>query len=125
MADPPVSLTGMAHLIMSVRNWEQTTAFHRKLFGFLGFTIVSDTENGVGEYDREFLYFVGGKTDVGFHRAEGDRGAFDQRRAGLHHYCLRARLATLEVFDPKKMTPMIMKAIPAILPRMLEGEKSP
>ena len=89
-----ISMTGMAHLILAVKNWEATTAFYRRLLGFLGMTVVSDSERGLGHYDNvPFLYFVGGKTALGFHRADGALGKFDQRRAGMHHYCLRMRSA--------------------------------
>ena len=93
-AEGGISITGMAHLILVVKNWEATTAFYRRLLGFLGMTAVSDSERGLGQYDNEpFLYFVGGKTALGFHRADSALGSFDQSRAGMHHYCLRARSA--------------------------------
>merc|ERR1712232_1432517 len=84
----------MAHLILTLNCWEQTTRFYRKLLTFLGMTAVSDTENGIGNYDTQpFLYFVGGRTAIGFHRADPEfvETRFNQQRVGLHHFCLRAR----------------------------------
>jgi len=109
---PPI--TGMAHLIINVNDWEGTTPFYRSLLAHLQFTRVSDSENesknegdgdGEGEGEGEgdglgsayentpFLYFVGGKTAIGFHHApEAHRGqGYAQGRVGLHHWCLRAR----------------------------------
>jgi hypothetical protein len=74
-------------------DWERSAEWYRSLLTFLGLTCVSDTDRGLGgAYDHTpFLYFVGGKTAVGFHKSEGEcRGTkFDQRRAGAtarsHH----------------------------------------
>jgi catechol 2,3-dioxygenase-like lactoylglutathione lyase family enzyme len=67
-------------------DWERSAEWYRSLLTFLGLTCVSDTDRGFGgAYDHTpFLYFVGGKTAVGFHKSEGEcRGTkFDQRRAG-------------------------------------------
>jgi catechol 2,3-dioxygenase-like lactoylglutathione lyase family enzyme len=84
----------MAHVVLVLDQWEASTAFYRSLLSFVGFVCVADTDRGHGSYDRTpFLYYVGGRTAVGFHRSEGEnRGvAFDQSRAGMHHWCLRAR----------------------------------
>ena len=101
---PPI--TGMAHLIINVNDWEGTTPFYRSLLAHLQFTRVSDSENeneGDGDGDGDglgsnyentpFLYFVGGKTAIGFHHSpEALRGqSYAQGRVGLHHWCLRAR----------------------------------
>jgi len=115
-------VTGMAHLVINLNDWKGTTPFYRCLLANLGLTIVADTDNGVGDYDTTpFLYYVGGKTAIGFHEAHHDsvdgidgidvmqgtqeaRHSFNQHRVGLHHWCLRARDrdavdATQELFD--------------------------
>lgn len=103
-------ITGMAHLMICLADWQQSAAFYRALLGSdeggLGFTCVADTERGHGTtYENQpFLYFVGGKTAIGFHAADAepepaaansdDSGTllrWRQGRAGLHHWCLRAR----------------------------------
>ena len=86
----------MAHLILSVRRWEQTTAWYRGLLGSLGFTLVADTDAGLGSYDHTptstgFVYLVGGRTGIGFHRAAEGAPPAVQGAPGLHHWCLRAR----------------------------------
>lgn len=89
-------ITGMAHIVVVLDQWETSTPFYRSLFDFLGFSCVADTDRGHGNYDRTpFLYYVGGRTAVGFHKSVGEfEGVpFNQNRAGLHHWCLRARSA--------------------------------
>jgi catechol 2,3-dioxygenase-like lactoylglutathione lyase family enzyme len=80
-----VEINGMAHVILTVSQWEKARAFYAELLPFLGLTKVYDGNN--------FLYHVGGRTAVGIQRCgpglEGER--FAQNRVGLHHLCLRAR----------------------------------
>lgn len=80
-----IDINGMAHVIVTVSQWEKACAFYRELLPFLGMKKVFDGEN--------FLYHVGGRTAVGIERCaagkEGER--FDQGRVGLHHLCFRAR----------------------------------
>lgn len=80
-----IDLNGMAHVILTAGDFKASTAFYRKLLPFLGMTIVNDTER--------FLYGVGGRTALGVHPpTAGREGArFEQGRAGLHHFCFRAR----------------------------------
>ena len=80
-----IEINGMAHVILTVSQWENARAFYAELLPFLGLKKVYDGTN--------FLYHVGGRTAVGIQRAtkehEGER--FVQNRVGLHHLCLRAR----------------------------------
>jgi catechol 2,3-dioxygenase-like lactoylglutathione lyase family enzyme len=80
-----IEVNGMAHVILTVGQWDKAHAFYSELLPFLGLKKVYDGNN--------FLYHVGGRTAVGIQRAaaehEGER--FVQNRVGLHHLCLRAR----------------------------------
>jgi len=75
----------MAHVILTVSDFEKCYAFYEKLLVFLGLKPVIQSE--------EMLYCVGGRTAVGIMRCdERYRGEkFVQRRVGLHHACFRAR----------------------------------
>lgn len=78
-------VNGMAHVILTVSQWEKARAFYAALCPYLGMKKVYD--------GNSFLYHVGGRTALGIQRAapehEGER--FVQNRVGLHHLCLRAR----------------------------------
>lgn len=75
----------MAHVILTVSQWDRAHAFYGALLPFLGMTKVYDGNN--------FLYHVGGRTAIGIQRcAEGlENERFVQNRVGMHHLCLRAR----------------------------------
>ena len=78
-------ISGIAHVILTVRDVTASRPFYRALLSHLGLTEIVDSET--------YLYFVGGRTAVGLrpaaNHAAGDR--FDQGRCGLHHVCFRAR----------------------------------
>ncbi|CAN5915704.1 hypothetical protein BH11PSE3_BH11PSE3_14350 [soil metagenome] len=80
-----IEVNGMAHVILTVSQWDKARAFYGELMPFLGLQKVYDGNN--------FLYHVGGRTAVGIQRFapehEGQR--FVANRIGLHHVCLRAR----------------------------------
>ena len=80
-----IEVNGMAHVILTVSQWDKAREFYGRLCPFLGLTKVYDGNN--------FLYHVGGRTAIGIQRCaeefEGER--FQQNRVGLHHLCLRAR----------------------------------
>jgi catechol 2,3-dioxygenase-like lactoylglutathione lyase family enzyme len=81
-----MEINGIAHVYISVTNFEACSAFYRRLLPFLGLTrIVHD--------DANTFYCIGGRTGFGLTRcAENHRTtAFAQDRAGLHHVCFRAR----------------------------------
>ncbi|HUA34926.1 MAG TPA: VOC family protein [Candidatus Binataceae bacterium] len=80
-----MEINGMAHVILTVSDFEKCYAFYEKLLVFLGLKPVIQSE--------EMLYCVGGRTAVGIMRCdERYRGEkFVQRRVGLHHACFRAR----------------------------------
>jgi catechol 2,3-dioxygenase-like lactoylglutathione lyase family enzyme len=80
-----IEVNGMAHVILTVSQWEKARAFYAELLPFLGLTKVYDGNN--------FLYHVGGRTAVGIQRSakEHETERFVPNRIGLHHLCLRAR----------------------------------
>ena len=80
-----MEINGLAHVMLTVSDFEACLPFYRKLLPFLGLRPVIDTDG--------MLYCVGGRTAMGIVRAE-DRHQderFVQFRVGLHHVCFRAR----------------------------------
>lgn len=81
-----MEVNGIAHIYLTVANYEACAAFYRRLLPFLGLTfVVRDT--------AESLYCIGGRTGFGITRAnvEFSRERARQERPGLHHVCFRAR----------------------------------
>jgi len=80
-----IEINGMAHVILTVSNFDAARKFYCELLPFLGLKKVYD--------GNQFVYHVGGRTALGIQRcAEGFEGErFAQNRVGLHHLCLRAR----------------------------------
>ena len=86
MATPmTIHINGMAHVMLTVSQFEAARDFYRKVLPYLGMTPVFDGD--------KLFYCVGGRTAIGIQPCapafEGER--FVQRRVGLHHLCLRAR----------------------------------
>lgn len=82
---PPIAINGMAHVILTVSNWEAARAFYKALMPDFGMSCVFD--------GPEFCYHVGARTAVGIRKCDpafADE-RFVQYRVGLHHLCLRAR----------------------------------
>ena len=80
-----IEVNGMAHVILTVSQWEKARAFYAELLPFLGMSKVYDGNN--------FLYHVGGRTAIGIQRCapEHENERFVPNRVGMHHLCLRAR----------------------------------
>ena len=80
-----ISLNGMAHLVINVSQWNDCKPFYKKLMPFLGMEQVFDGE--------EYIYFVGSRTAVGISRCSPkyEDDVFEQRKVGLHHFCLRSK----------------------------------
>lgn len=80
-----MEINGIAHLMLTVSNFEACQPFYEQVLTFLGLKPVINTDG--------MLYCVGGRTAVGIMRAEeryrDER--FVQFRVGLHHVCFRAR----------------------------------
>ncbi len=82
---PPIAINGMAHVILTVSNWEAARAFYKALMPEFGMTCVFD--------GPEFCYHVGARTAIGIRKCDPafEDERFVQYRVGLHHLCLRAR----------------------------------
>ncbi len=80
-----VNLNGMAHVVLTVSQFELAKDFYSRLMPAIGLENVFDSEN--------FCYFVGARTAVGIQPCapEHAQERFVQGRVGLHHICLRAR----------------------------------
>jgi catechol 2,3-dioxygenase-like lactoylglutathione lyase family enzyme len=80
-----MEINGVAHVMLTVSNFDKCLPFYEKLLPFLGLKPVIKND--------QTLYCVGGRTAVGITRGdETHRGErFVQRRVGLHHACFRAR----------------------------------
>lgn len=80
-----MEINGVAHIFLTVADFDRARAFYGQLLPFLGMKPVMDI---AGTY-----YCVGGRTAVGIREAPEDKRGegFDQWRSGLHHLCFRAR----------------------------------
>ena len=80
-----MDINGIAHVILSVSDFEAAVPFYEKLLAFLGMKSVFKGE--------EFLYHVGGRTAIAISKCDPvyRQERFVQRRVGLHHLCFRAR----------------------------------
>lgn len=82
-----IDINGMAHVILTVSQFDKARAFYSALLPEFGMTCVHD--------GPDFCYHVGARTAIGVRRCDpefiGER--FQQYRVGLHHICLRARTA--------------------------------
>jgi catechol 2,3-dioxygenase-like lactoylglutathione lyase family enzyme len=80
-----MEINGVAHVMLTVSNFEACLPFYEKLLTYLGLkpVIIND----------DTFYCVGGRTAVGIMRGDVAHRAekFEQRRVGLHHVCLRVR----------------------------------
>ncbi|MCH7599712.1 MAG: VOC family protein [Myxococcales bacterium] len=80
-----VNINGIAHVQLSVSDMSRSVPFYRRLLNSMSLQTIMDED--------DFLYCVGGRTGVAIAPVapEFEDSAFDQRRAGLHHVCFRAR----------------------------------
>lgn len=80
-----MELNGIAHVYLTVRDYDACLPFYEKLLAF--FEMRCLVKN-----DRLF-YCVGSRTGIGIRAAGSEHRdtPFDQYRSGLHHLCLRAR----------------------------------
>ncbi len=80
-----MEINGVAHVYLTVTNFEQCLPFYEKLCTFMGLRPVIKSD--------QTLYCVGGRTAVGISRCDDAHKSerFVQRRVGLHHVCFRAR----------------------------------
>lgn len=80
-----MEMNGIAHVQLTVNDFEGCRAFYARLFEWLGMKVIFDAP--------QVFYGVGSRTGILISPAsEAFRGErFEQRRVGLHHLCLRAR----------------------------------
>jgi catechol 2,3-dioxygenase-like lactoylglutathione lyase family enzyme len=80
-----MEINGIAHVMLTVSNFEVSKAFYSKLLPYLGLRPVFDADG--------FLYCVGGRTAFGIQRGDEKykNERFVQARVGLHHVCFRVR----------------------------------
>ncbi|MEH6525407.1 MAG: VOC family protein [Sneathiella sp.] len=82
---PAIGINGMAHVILTVSQFDKARTFYSGLLPQFGMALVQD--------GPDFCYHVGARTAIGVRKCdpefEGER--FQQYRVGLHHLCLRAR----------------------------------
>ncbi len=80
-----IDINGVAHIILTVSQFDKTKAFYSGLLPEFGMEKVFDGD--------EFVYHVGARTAIGIQKCapEHEDERFVQLRCGLHHICLRAR----------------------------------
>jgi catechol 2,3-dioxygenase-like lactoylglutathione lyase family enzyme len=80
-----IDINGMAHVILTVTQYEAAHRFYSALLPEFGMVKVND--------GPDFLYHVGARTAIGIRRCdpEFEQERFEQYRVGLHHLCLRAK----------------------------------
>jgi len=80
-----IELNGVAHIALSVSQWEACRAFYEKLLAFAGMTCVFEGE--------DHIYYIGGRTAVLVARCDAahEPVRFVQGSVGLHHVCFRCR----------------------------------
>ena len=83
----PVSLNSIAHIQLTVNDVERCLPFWEKLCHFLNMETLIKGD--------DIVYCIGSRTGILVRGAPPEkRGSpFDQDRAGLHHFCFRARSA--------------------------------
>jgi len=80
-----VELNGIAHIQLTVKDPGRCVPFWERLCHFFGMQTLIRAD--------DIVYCIGSRTGILVRGAptDGDGGAFDQNRAGLHHFCFRAR----------------------------------
>lgn len=78
-------MNGIAHIVINVTNMDVCRNFYKPLFEFLEMRLIYDTD--------DMMYGVGSRTGllVRAATAEFSNERYSQHRAGLHHFCFRAR----------------------------------
>ena len=80
-----IGINGMAHVILTVSQFDRARSFYSSLLPKFGMVCVND--------GPDFCYHVGARTAIGVRRCdpEFEDERFKQYRVGLHHLCLRGR----------------------------------
>ena len=76
-----IDINGLAHVILTVSNFERCKPFYKQLLPNFGMKMVFDGD--------DFCYHVGARTAIGVQRcaSEHSEERFVQNRIGLHHTC--------------------------------------
>lgn len=80
-----VSVNGIAHIQLTVRDPDRCLPFWEKLCNFLEMSTLIKGD--------DVIYCIGSRTGILVRGAPADKSdkPFDQDRPGLHHFCFRAR----------------------------------
>ena len=80
-----IQVNGMAHVVLTVSDFERALNFYARLMPFFGLQKVFE--------GADFAYWVGGRTALGIQRSEEQyrQETFVQYRVGLHHLAFRAK----------------------------------
>jgi len=80
-----IQVNGMAHVILTVSQYQAAKVFYGRLMPALGLENVFD--------GSDMCYFVGARTALGIQPCSPEHAGerFQQGRVGLHHICFRAR----------------------------------
>ena len=80
-----ININGMAHVILTVSQFDKAKAFYSQIMPAFGMENVFSGGN--------MCYFVGARTAIGIQPCaeKFSDQRFEQQRVGLHHICLRAR----------------------------------
>jgi catechol 2,3-dioxygenase-like lactoylglutathione lyase family enzyme len=80
-----VRINGIAHIQLTVEDGERCLPFWERFCHFMEMETLIKGE--------DVVYCIGGRTGILVRQAPRDQasGRFDQDRAGLHHFCFRAR----------------------------------
>ena len=78
-------INGIAHIQLTVTDMARSVPFYERLLEALGMVVLMRSER--------MFYCIGGRTGVAISPAAAEHAGegFDQRRAGLHHFCFRAK----------------------------------
>ena len=83
--DSQININGMAHVILTVSQFDKARKFYSSLLPEFGMSLVHD--------GTDFCYHVGARTAIGVRKCDPEfsKERFKQYRVGLHHICLRAK----------------------------------
>ena len=81
-----ICINGVAHVILTVSQFDEARAFYSAILPEFGMSCVHD--------GPDFCYHVGARTAIGVCKCDPEFQSerFQQYRVGLHHICLRARM---------------------------------
>ena len=110
-----IQANGMAHVILTVTQYEKAKAFYSTLMPAMGLECVFDGSN--------MTYFVGARTALGIQPCSPEYSdeRFVQGRVGLHHICFRARSRG----DVDKVEALLREMDAHIVSPAQEGEWAP